>query len=60
MTNGITNAIYTVLTNTNLADALTNWTAVASNTASGGNLILTATNAASPAAPQRFFILQTQ
>ena len=60
VTNGITNAVYFVLMNTNLSSALTNWTAVASNTAPAGNFPLTVTNAFSPTAPQRFFILQTR
>ena len=60
VTNGITNAVYFVLMNTNLSSAFTNWTAVASNTATAGNFSFTATNVFSPAAPQRFFILQTK
>jgi hypothetical protein len=37
---------------------LTNWTALATNTAGGGGFTLTATNAVNPAAPGSFFILQ--
>jgi len=60
VTNGITNAVYFVLMNTNLTSALTNWTAVASNPATAGNFSFTATNVFSPGAPQRFFLLKTQ
>jgi hypothetical protein len=60
VTNGITNAVYTVLMSTNIATALTNWTAVASNTAIGGNFTFTATNAVNPTASRRFFLLQTK
>jgi len=58
VTNGITNATYVLLTNTNPASALANWIAVASKAAPGGNFILTATNAVSATAPNRFFMLQ--
>lgn len=60
VTNGITNAVYSVLMNTNPSGPLAAWTAVASNRASGGGFMLTATNAFSPAAPQRYFMLQTR
>jgi hypothetical protein len=60
VTNGITNAVYSVLMNTNLTAAFTNWTAVASNTATAGNFTFTATNVFNSAAPQRFFLLQTR
>ncbi|HTB83764.1 MAG TPA: hypothetical protein VK742_08930, partial [Candidatus Sulfotelmatobacter sp.] len=60
VTNGITNAVYFVLMNTNLNSALTNWTAVASNTATAGNFSFTATNVYSPGASQRFFLLKTR
>jgi hypothetical protein len=60
VTNGITNAVYFVLMNTNLNSTLTNWTTVASNTATVGNFSFTATNVFSPGAPQRFFLLKTQ
>jgi len=60
VTNGITNAVYTVLMSTNLATALTNWIAVASNTATGGNFTFTATNAVNQTAARRFFLLQTE
>ncbi len=58
VTNGITNASYTVLLGTNLALPPANWVAVATNTATGGGFTFTATNAANPAALQSFFILQ--
>ena len=58
VTNGITNGIYTVLMCTNLPSPLTDWTAVATNTASSGSFSLTVTNAVDPTVPQRFFILQ--
>jgi len=57
VTDGITNAVYTVLMNTNLTTALTDWTAVASNTATSGNFTFTATNVVSTTAPNSFFIL---
>jgi hypothetical protein len=57
ITNGVTNAVYTVLTSTNLASALTNWIAVASNTAPGGNFTFTATNVISATVPNQFFLL---
>jgi hypothetical protein len=60
VTNGITNAVYFVLMSTNLTSALTNWTAVASNTAAAGNFSFTATNAFSPGTLPRFFLLKTR
>jgi hypothetical protein len=58
VTNGITNALYTVLMSTNLSFPVTNWTTLATGTATGGSFTLTATNAVNPAAPGRFYILQ--
>jgi hypothetical protein len=58
VTNGITNATYTVLMNTNLAAALTNWTALATNVAGAGSFIFTATNAVDKATAARFYMLQ--
>ena len=58
VTNGITNTLYTVLMSTNLSVPVTNWTALAIGTATGGSFTLTATNAVNPAAPGRFYILQ--
>jgi hypothetical protein len=59
VTNGITNAIYTVLMNTNISSPPATWTAVASNTASAGNFTIVATNSFNPALPCRFFMLET-
>jgi hypothetical protein len=58
VTNGITNATYIVLTSTSLVPALTNWTAVASNTAMAGNFTFIATNVVNASAPGKFFILR--
>lgn len=60
VTNGITNAVYTVWTATNLAQPLANWIAVATNVADSGSFIITATNAVDSAADKRFFLLQTK
>ena len=57
-TNGITNAVYAVLMHTNLAAPFTNWTALASYTATSGVFTFTATNAVDKTAPQRFFLLK--
>jgi hypothetical protein len=46
---------------TNAALPLSQWGPVATNLLSGsGSFTLTATNAVSPGAPQRFYILQVQ
>jgi hypothetical protein len=60
VTNGITNALYTVLASTNLASPPANWTPVASNLASAGNFTFTATNIVSTDAPDEFFMLQAR
>jgi hypothetical protein len=60
VTNGITNAVYYVLMNTNLSSPPTNWTVIASNAAPAGTFTLTATNFFNPSVPQRFFMLQTR
>jgi hypothetical protein len=60
VTNSITNAVYTCLISTNLAAAPTDWTSLASNTATAGIFSLTATNIVSATASQRFFRLQTK
>jgi hypothetical protein len=60
VTNGITNAAYTVLMNTNVASPLANWLAVATNIATGGSFTLTATNVVNPAAPGQFYLLQAK
>jgi hypothetical protein len=55
-TNGWTNGTYELLTSTNVALALTNWTAIATNTFdSNGQFNLT--NGINPDAPQQFYIL---
>jgi hypothetical protein len=59
VTNGITNAVYTVLMTTNIALPLTNWVAVATNVPGTGSFTFTATNVVNrTAAPKRFYILQ--
>lgn len=55
---GVTKAVYTELTSTNLAAAPANWTTVTSHTATGGNFTCTVTNAVGAAAPKRFFMLR--
>jgi hypothetical protein len=57
VTNGITNALYTVLMGTDLTEPVANWTAIASNTAPAGNFTIVATNAFNPAASPVFFVL---
>jgi hypothetical protein len=57
-TNGVTNAIYSVLMSTNLLLPLTSWTALANYTATNGIFTFTATNAVNPAASQRFYRLE--
>jgi hypothetical protein len=56
--NSITGGVFTVLMSTNISLPLTNWTAVATNIATNGSFMLTATNAVNPDAPGGFFILQ--
>jgi hypothetical protein len=58
--NGVTGGVYIVWMGANLLPSLANWTAIATNTASGGNFTLTATNTFNPAEPARFFRLLTQ
>ncbi|MDQ6632941.1 MAG: hypothetical protein M3Y82_14495, partial [Verrucomicrobiota bacterium] len=54
---GVTNATYFVLTSTNVAMSLTNWTMQATNVFDGsGHFVFT--NAISPAAPQRFYVVK--
>jgi endonuclease/exonuclease/phosphatase family metal-dependent hydrolase len=55
-----TGGIYAVLTTTNLSVPPANWTALATNVANGGSFKLTATNAADPNVPNRFYLLQQQ
>jgi hypothetical protein len=54
VTGGATNGQFRVLTQTNVAEPMANWTAISTNTYDG-NGSLTVTNAVSPAEPQRFF-----
>ncbi len=58
VTGGITNATYMLWTTTNVSTAFDRWTALATNVASGGNFVFTATNAVNPSAAARFFWLQ--
>lgn len=59
--NGLAGGIYQVLMNTNSAQPVSQWTAVATNVLSAsGNFTISATNAVDPNAPQRFYILQLQ
>jgi len=55
--NGPPNALYTVLTATNVTTPLSNWVSLDTNQFdTSGNFIFT--NAISPAFPRRFFILR--
>jgi hypothetical protein len=60
-TNGVAGGTYYVLTSTNLATPFNQWTPIATNVlSSGGNFMMTVTNAAMINAPSpQFFILQT-
>jgi len=55
-TNGVTGQQYNVLTTTNLALPLANWTVLPTNTFSAGNFSIT--NTVNPGAPQSFYILR--
>jgi prepilin-type N-terminal cleavage/methylation domain-containing protein len=58
-TNGVAGGAYFVLSSTNVALPLNQWTPVATNVPDGnGNFTITVTNA--DTSPQQFFILQTQ
>jgi hypothetical protein len=60
-TRGLAGHTYTVLMSTNAASPISQWTPVAANVlTSGGNFVITATNAVDPASPQRFYALQVQ
>ena len=60
-TNGLYGVAYQVLMSTNLAQPLSQWLPITTNVLSAdGNFTITATNAASPTVPQRFYILQAQ
>ena len=54
---GPANGTYYVLTSTNVATPLTNWTALATNTFDGSGAF-SFTNAISPTSPQQFFLLK--
>jgi hypothetical protein len=58
LANCATNGSLTLLLGTNLAQPFTNWTALATGTATSGSLAFTATNALSTANPGGFFIFQ--
>ena len=55
----ITNAVYTVLATTNILFAPSSWLPVATNTSTGANFTITATNAFNSASRARFYLLQT-
>jgi len=56
--NGMADTTCTVMTSTNLALPVSQWTPVATNVlSSSGSFTITATNAVSPGAPQQFYIL---
>ncbi len=56
---GLSNRTYYVLTGTNLTEPLSQWTRVATNIpTTTGNYSITLTNAMSPNAAQRFYVLQ--
>lgn len=57
-TNGITNAVYSLLMQTNLATPLINWTSLVNYTATSGAFSFTATNAVDATTPQRFYRLK--
>jgi hypothetical protein len=60
-TNGQSGATYYVLTTTNLALPLSQWTRVATNVLSAsGNFSITASNTVAPGIRQRFYILKLQ
>lgn len=58
VTNGITNAVYAVLMQTNVAAPLTNWLSPASYTATSGVFTFTATNVVDGTASSRFYRLR--
>jgi len=60
-TNGLATGTYHLLTSTNMALPLNQWSPVATNfLAANGNFTFTATNAVNPQAAQQFYILQLQ
>jgi hypothetical protein len=56
-TGGTTNGAYSVLTTTNIATSLTNWTDLVTNSFDGAGAF-SVTNAISPSTPQRFFLIK--
>ncbi|MGA3181056.1 MAG: leucine-rich repeat protein [Verrucomicrobiota bacterium] len=59
--NGQSGGTYYVLTSTNVALPLSQWTPVATNVlGAGANFIITVTNGFTPGTPQRFYVLQLQ
>lgn len=60
VTNGITNAVYTVLASGSLLTRPANWTGVASCTATNGAFTLTATNVVHPTSAQTFYLLEVK
>jgi autotransporter-associated beta strand protein len=60
-TNGVAGSLCSVMTSTNLAMPLTQWTIASINRLrSSGNFTVIATNSVDPAAPQRFYTLQVE
>jgi hypothetical protein len=60
-TNGLATGVYHLLTSTNLALPLSQWSSVATNSLfTNGNFTFTATNAVKPRDPCQFYILQLQ
>ena len=60
-TNGLATGTYHLLTSTNLALALNQWSPVATNfLTANGNFSFTATNAVNPQSAQQFYMLQLQ
>ncbi len=59
--NGVSGEILYTLTSTNVSQPLSQWRSVATNVLSAdGNFTITAANAVTPGAPQRFYTLQAQ
>jgi hypothetical protein len=59
--NGLPAGTYYVLSSTNVALPLTQWTPISTNVLSAsGNTAITVTNALTGSASQQFYILQTQ
>lgn len=57
---GITGAVYTVWTATNLMLTRSNWVPMATNICPAGNFMLTVTNASGSGSPAGFYLLRTQ